>query len=171
MKHKKSVLLAAALVAVSAVLIVSVPGCTTGDPAQAGPYQDPFFPKEYTRLHELATYHQATSAARADATLYDMHFHGGRLNSLGEDKVALMLDDDNDSRPLVIHIAADGGDADFAAREESVRAFAVAQGASSDELQFARGANPGSRTITAPQLQNYNRTESRPVDGPIGSTP
>jgi hypothetical protein len=171
MKHKKSVLLAAALVAVSAVLIISVPGCTTGEQANPGPYQDPFFPQEYTRLHELATYHQATSAARADATLYDMHFHGGRLNSLGEDKVALMLDDDNDSRPLVIYIAANGADADFVAREESIRAFATAQGASSDELKFERGANPGSRTITAPQLQNFNRTESKPIDGPIGSAP
>lgn len=177
MRHKKSILLATALVAVSAVLVTFTPGCTgPAATSSTGGYQDPHFPEEYTRLHELATYNQATSGARADATLYDMHFYGDKLNSLGEDKLSLMLDDDDDRRPMVVYINAAGSDDDFVARQESTRAFALAHGVASDDLRFERGPNPGSKTLAAPLLRNIGRTDSTPsaaqgngMDAPVES--
>jgi hypothetical protein len=133
-------------------------------------YQDPFFPREYARVHEAATYPQAASAARADATLYDHHFHGGRLNSLGEDKLALMFDDDDQTSATVIYLdmTVEGGE--FSARQEAVRSFASSEGVDADSIRFERGAKPGNRSLAAPLLKNMPKTESKSDDsnGSIG---
>lgn len=160
MRNKRKVMLATAIMAVSAVIVVATPGCTHPQ-SETGGYADPFFPREYARIAEVAVYPQAASGARSDPTLYDIHFFGGRLNSLGEDKLTLMLDDDNNERPTLVYIDAGGSDDDFAARQESIRGYLAGKGLSPEVVSFERGRNPHSRTAAAPLLRNLPKTDSK----------
>lgn len=157
-----------------ACALLAAGGCaSTEPPAPQASYQDPFFPEEYTRLHDLAARQQVASAARADATLYDMHFHGGRLNSLGEQKVAALMGDDDQASPVVIYLATGEapGDGEMgAAREESIRTFAAAQaweGFDAGSIRFERGYNPASRTPAAPHQRGLSNTDSGPSASPV----
>src|SRR5512137_44602 len=101
MKLSKKLILSAATLAALAVGT----GCECNKPATAGTegYNDPFFhPEELATVNRVAR-QQAASAARADATLNGAHFHGGKLNSLGEQKLELMLEDDDDTKPIVVY--------------------------------------------------------------------
>lgn len=152
-------------VALSLVTLWWGAGCASNETG-AGPksYDDPFFPAEYARLHDRATAPAVASAARADATFYDMHFHGGQLNLLGEHKLAALLADDDQTSPVVIYIdSGSRNDADEYARQESIRAFAAAhawEGFDPNAIRFERGHNPGSRTLAAPLQKAYPKTES-----------
>src|SRR3954469_1495633 len=53
------------------------------------------------RAYNQAMLAQAASGARADATLYAYHFDAGNLNSLGQQKLSLMLQDDDAKTPMV----------------------------------------------------------------------
>src|SRR5438270_3508463 len=47
---------------------------------------------------------QEASGARADATLQPAHFDKGELNSLGREKLLLMLDDDDANNPVTVYL-------------------------------------------------------------------
>ncbi|MCS7034997.1 MAG: hypothetical protein NZ561_13545 [Phycisphaerae bacterium] len=147
----RSVLLAVATVALAA-------GCecykTVGG-------EDCFFPDEdrYT-IHKLGA-QQAASAARADATLYPAHFHGGKLNSLGEQKLKLMLGDDDETRPLPVYLDT-GDDEHLEARREAVLVYLAGHGLSPEMIRLEAGPNPNVGTPTAPLMQNMRKTDITP---------
>lgn len=47
---------------------------------------------------------QASAGAREDATLYDYHFDDDGLNSLGEEKLDLMLAAEKPAEPMVVYL-------------------------------------------------------------------
>jgi hypothetical protein len=163
--NKKNTILA---VAVAGALTIFAGGCANDccneKHAKAGGYEDPFFPRQYSRIHDLAAYQQSATAARADATLFDMHFHGGRLNSLGEDKLALMFDDDDQTSAIVVYLDTAVEGAEYSARVEAVRAFASSEGVDGESIRFERGSNPASRTLVAPLQRNLPKTDSKSED-------
>ena len=109
---------------------------------------------------EIAGRQAAASAARADATLAPAHFHADRLNSLGEQKLTLMLEDDDTSRPVAVFLDV-SEDAMSAGRRSSVEAFMLAHGVPADQLKLENGINPGGiSSPTAPLLKNMAKTDS-----------
>ena len=63
---------------------------------------------------------QNASGAREDATLEPYHFDKGEVNSLGRQKLSLMIDDDDANNPLVVYLNVPGNDEFKAARQDSV---------------------------------------------------
>jgi hypothetical protein len=92
---------------------------------------------------------QSAAAARADATLTAAHFDGrGGLNSLGRQKLDLMLRDDDANTPMVVYLnlpsSSDGAaptTASTDAHRESVRAYLVDRGVNDAQLEFRAGPN------------------------------
>lgn len=85
---------------------------------------------------------QSAAAARNDATLNAFHFdRGAALNSLGREKLDLMLRGDDQSLPLVVYldVRSPGGAAD--AHRDSVRRYLVDHGVADEQLKFRTGPN------------------------------
>ena len=82
-------------------------GCRTDN--QAG-YE--FFPDQGERSVQQFARVQAENAAREDASLREDHFDGGKLNSLGEAQLALMLPpaSDDDVRTVTLWLDIAEGD-------------------------------------------------------------
>src|SRR3954463_5750908 len=82
---------------------------TENQPGSMDPTLNGFFPEDSgeVRKHNQIADAMAASGARADATLSKPHFDGGRLNSLGEDKLALMLRDDDRPEPMKVYLNLD----------------------------------------------------------------
>jgi hypothetical protein len=155
---QQSILATAAI----AVMATGVGCCKnkTGSDTTADGYNDPFFRLEEQRLIEHVGRQQAASAARADATLSAAHFHGDKLNSLGEQKLTLMLEDDNTSKPFSVYIDV-VEDTNTSGRRSSVEAFLVASGMANDQFKLENGINPnGIGTPAAPLLKNVSKTDS-----------
>ena len=104
---------------------------------------------------------QAASGARSDGMLHWQHFDGPNLNSLGEQKLSLMLADDDAPKPLVVYIDVDGKQADIAApRQESVTLFLKDRGLRDEQIRIVLGDNPTARSPAAQHLSRQERAES-----------
>jgi hypothetical protein len=99
-----------------------------------------------TRFNEI----QAANGARNDAMLYPAHFDGARLNSLGQSKVLLMLQDSESKEPATVHLVNCGQGDLLAQRKASVQAY----------LQAEVGPNKLTFHPAAPELLRFNKTES-----------
>ncbi|HEX8912020.1 MAG TPA: hypothetical protein VF796_06640 [Humisphaera sp.] len=117
-------------------------------------------PRTVTRLFDA----QSAAGARADATLRAAHFDGGNpsvLNSLGEEKLDLMLGDD-DALPLVVYVDVPKDDAS-AARQRAVEVYLRDRGLAADQVKVVAGANPRTSTPTAPKLKDMQAAAAAPA--------
>ena len=97
---------------------------------------------------------QASNGARHDAMLYNHHFTGGHLNSLGRSKVLLMLDDCENCEPVVVHLV-DVGEGDLLAqRKASVELY----------LKTTEGPNKLAFHLAEPDIIRFAKTESGSLD-------
>lgn len=97
---------------------------------------------------------QASNGARNDAMLYNYHFTGGHLNSLGRSKVLLMLDDCENCEPIVVHLV-DAGEGDLLAqRKASVELY----------LKTTEGPNKLAFHAAQPDMIRFAKTESGSLD-------
>jgi hypothetical protein len=103
---------------------------------------------------------QAASGARAEGMLYEQHFDGPRLSSLGEHKLALMLADDDGVDPMVVYVDLGDNDARAAHRRDAVTLFLKERGLRDDQMMVVTGDNPAARSPAAEQLKRRPRTES-----------
>jgi hypothetical protein len=126
-----------------------------------------FFPEDQKYVIHRHGAQQAASAARADATLYPVHFHGGKLNSLGEQKLKLMLGDDNETRPMAVYLDT-GDDQDLEARREAVLVYLGQFGVAAEQVKLEAGPNPTGGTPVAPLLKGMANMESVPQGGAQG---
>jgi hypothetical protein len=102
-----------------------------------------------TRATDRFAQVQSAAAARADATLTAAHFDGrGSLNSLGRQKLDLMLRDDDAAAPMVVYLnlpsstnGAAPTTASTDAHRQSVRAYLVDRGVNDAQLEFRAGPN------------------------------
>lgn len=139
---------------IAAVMILSLAtGCTVNRQGDAK-WEDPFFRPPGETSHVVRIFDEAESrGVAADATLSEVHFSGGRLNSLGESFVATMLDaprSEDAKVELYVDLTAD--DPMLESRTDAVEAFLVAQGLAEDEFTVTRGINPASTTDAARSL-------------------
>jgi len=151
-------------IAFAAVLLMA--GCQYKS-ENLDPTLEGFFPNDETaakpaQLAEL----QAAAGARFDAMLHRQHFDGARLNSLGEEKLSLMLKDDNSPAPVLVYLNVDEKGKFTPARKDAVIAFLKDKGLAADQIQLEFGENPATRSPAARHLANQSKLEGAPTSGP-----
>lgn len=109
---------------------------------------------------------QAAAGARYDAMLHRQHFDGARLNSLGEEKLTLMLKDDDAPGPVLVYLNIDEKGKFSGARKEAVVAYLKDKGLKDDQIKLEFGENPDTRSPAARHLANQIKLEGAATSGP-----
>ncbi|HEX3358243.1 MAG TPA: hypothetical protein VHS31_14820 [Tepidisphaeraceae bacterium] len=150
----------AVLIAGSSMLIALYSiGCEYNH-QQLQPMND-FFPASgEVRDVQRAERVQEASGARFDATLSPAHFDKGELNSLGREKLSLMLDDDDANNPITIYLNVAADDEFKAARQDSIVAYLKEQGLEETQIAFKEGPNPATYSPAAGGLLRLAKTET-----------
>ena len=148
LKTTSSILAAAAAV----VLLMLSGGCQ--------PIDEHFEPEGAERsVHRFADAH-AASGARADAMMHAYHFDGAELNTLGEQKLGLMLQDDDACEPLVVYMNVKEDD-QIDERMVAVTTFLKDNGLADEQIKFEVGPNPNSRHSVTDGLAALNRSRNQ----------
>lgn len=102
---------------------------------------------------------QAAAGAREDATLYAVHFDEAGLNSLGQQKLDLMLDAEQPAEPLIVYLDLP---ADSAAGKDraSVVAFLKDRGLQNSQIALKDGPNPHTASSAADAVTNLHTLQS-----------
>jgi hypothetical protein len=111
----------------------------------------------------LMTQAQAANGARADAMLYDRHFEGNTLNSLGTTKLDLIRKATPVGQPIVVYLNVSKDNAD--ARQGAVLAFYKAEDVDESLIKVAQGSNPNNTTPTAYNLPGIYKGSGNAYDG------
>jgi hypothetical protein len=129
-----------------------------------------FFPEDTGEVRKPAQFAEvmAASGARADATLSKHHFDGNALNSLGEEKLALMLKDDHAPTPLTVYLNLDEKAATAKGRQAAVVDFLKDKGLSERQIEVVYGYNPAAWSPAAEPLSKKGRTDSGASGGQNG---
>jgi hypothetical protein len=101
---------------------------------------------------------QAAAGAQDDSTLHMVHFTGNRLNSLGESKINLMMQNHraDDSMMIYLDMPKDMSEA----RRSSVEKYVAGLGVAPEHVKVAAGINPQSTTPSFLGMQGLQRTDS-----------
>lgn len=116
---------------------------------------------------------QAAAGARQDATLYAVHFDQGGLNSLGQQKLDLMLSDEQSAEPVVIYLDLRSDSASDKDRQ-AVIAFLKDRGLQDSQIALKDGPNPHaahSASDAVNQLNALNGAEPVQSGTPGSSVP
>jgi hypothetical protein len=117
--------------------VLALVGCKS----QGNPYEQFVEPSE-TRSQAILD-RQVQQGARHDAQLYDMHFDGTALNSLGVTKLTNMLATLTPNSPLTVYLRmTDTKEAPLADRRAALQQFFVDAGLRPTEYAFVDGVNP-----------------------------
>ena len=160
--------LAVALAAI--VLAVCGSGCQNHEPEQA---EKPAWEMQWAEENQWFAsaefaHAQAAAGAATDLTLNAHHFDGAGLNSLGDEKLALMLDGAR-ANAGTVYLNLDARDSHAAARRASVEQWMTDHGMESGAIAIRDGANPANTTAAQPGLNRLWKTESPgPVAGSSG---
>lgn len=159
------------LALLGALALLGTPGCQHdhNDRAIHGEtFPDDSEPRAVDRFVQV----QSSAAARTDATLTSHHFDGGHgLNSLGEQKLDLMLRDDDRQSPLVVYLDFPRGAADR--DREAVRAYLIDHGANEGQIEFRNGPNLDYSHPAEDGLRGLRRLEgdTTPSEAPTDTVP
>jgi hypothetical protein len=138
------------------LLVLAMAGCAQEPP----PQEEPFFAESdqssVTRVADV----QAARGARADATLYPIHFDAAALNALGRSKLKLMLSDCSEELPITVYVDGESADAQASARREAVKAWFEDSGLRAEQYRIQPGRNPAAWHAAAGALQRIQKTES-----------
>jgi hypothetical protein len=141
------------LAILAAVATVSSGGCKEAHVREA------FFPdlNESQTRRVLAV--QTSRGARMDATLYPMHFDGSALNSLGQAKLDLMMEDSAGTGPITVYL---GGADDPVAQQRrgAVEQYLAASGLQPEQYATIAGANPHATHPASESLSRLTKTEN-----------
>ena len=136
----------------AAALLTTAPGCKEAHVHEA------FFPN----LHESRTaqtlYAQSARGARIDATLYAIHFDGPALNSLGQSKLDLMMEDAAGTGTLAVYVSAPHDQSD--PRRAAVEQYLTAAGLATTAFTTHAGVNPHATHLASDSLVRMNKTEN-----------
>ena len=106
---------------------------------------------------------QSAAGAAEDATLYPYHFSGNNVNSLGRQKLDLMLAGAGTPLSIWIDIPDDANAAD---RRASVLAFLKDRGVAAEQVVIATGANPATDHPADHSIKDLSKTDSDAGGGP-----
>jgi hypothetical protein len=128
---------------------------------------DAFLAEDEARSYRKFAIAQEAAGARHDGMLYDYHFDGSRLNSLGERKLSVMLRDNDHAFPVVIYLNSTD-EPRAKARREAVATYMMDCGLESAQVRFEAGPNPNAVSSGAQNLSRLSKTES---ESPVASNP
>ena len=130
-----------------------------------------FFPDKQERKVNQFVDSQTTAGARQDAMLQDCHFTGGKVNSLGESKLDLMMPDEQDA-DLWVYVNLPAGEM-TTARKDSVSDYLHYRGLDASHVKMVDGPNPNTLSPAAPGVAALVKTETSseetPATGASGS--
>jgi hypothetical protein len=125
-----------ALVAAALAGLGTAAGCATD---KSEPKD--FFPMDEQRKVQNIADVQAANGAREDATLQPYHFTGGKLNSLGQEKLAKIVPDELED-DTVVYLNLPETAEKTAARRDDVMAYLKSLGVSEEHAKINLGTNP-----------------------------
>jgi hypothetical protein len=160
------------LAAAAALLALPAAGCQQNpggrDPAAVTrPGGEEFRPDDRPRAVHRFTAAQSAAGARNDAALRPQHFDGPDLNSLGQEKLDLMLKDDGSTEPLVVYLDVPM-DGQLGARREAIRVYLKDRGLNESQVRLEPGPNPATSSPAAPGVAAKKLIES---GAPVGTNP
>ena len=137
-------------IAIAAVLALAS-GCQeqAKSPDQHG---EEFVPNDTLRASQKFMLAQQSAGSRHDATLHAQHFNGKELGSLGEQKLDLMMQDDDLNEPFTVYMNLPKEDATTTARQESVVRYLKDKGLTDEQIKVEIGENPDSYSPSAPSI-------------------
>jgi hypothetical protein len=139
----------------AAALAIASTGCSKEQKAK----DDPFFPDQRASSVKKFERSQTSKGARNDGMLYAHHFDGDRLNTLGRQKLSLMLADDTGEKTMKVYLVKLGEGATLDARKKAINDY-LKDGLRPDEkLELVNGINPDTYHPTAPTLANVTKTD------------
>lgn len=142
---------------------IAAAGCAT-DNSSAQTFFPP--PEAYRRVDQAADA-QAIAGARQDATLGDHHFDSSRLNSLGRQKLNMLVPDSPEAEVVVyLNLEDTRG---IAQCRDSVRAYLNGLGVQESQIAIHDGPNPAAGAPAAAGLARLSRTESGGRSEPSGA--
>ena len=128
-------------VAVAAVTGLAI-GCNHHAPQAAKLHAEKFAPDDEPRASQNFAAAQAAAGDRADATLHASHFDAQGLNSLGRDKIDLMLRAGEAQQPLVVYLDLPHGPVSADAARQSVGEYLKGRGLPESQMKLVDGPNP-----------------------------
>lgn len=126
---------------------------------------DPFAGESAVHPSQQFEVAQAATGAREDGTLHAAHFDGGNLNSLGQQKLALMVRDEDASGPLVVYLDLAPTAATPRARQAVVD-FLKSQGLPEAQIRVEDGPNPALTSPAARSIEDLHRISEQKKDQP-----
>jgi hypothetical protein len=108
---------------------------------------------------------QAVVGARKDATLYDAHFDGTQLNSLGREKLSRMLHREPADRPQPIYVDLPDADTLSGERRKSLERYLEDAGIDLASVEIRPGPNTDTTHPAAPSIARLRKTETMLGDG------
>src|SRR5438445_8332227 len=141
--------------------LIMLASCQNKEQQSLDPTIEGFFPEDTGDVRKPAQFAElmAASGARMDATLCAFHFDGGKLNSLGEEKLALMLKDDDSPGPITVHLNVDGNGPAAKDRQAAVVTFLKDKGLTEKQIEVVWGDNPENRSPASEHLSRLNKVE------------
>ena len=145
-----------------------VVGCSSSHPddAPAKVHGEQFTEDTAPKSIGYVTQAQAASGAKKDGMLYDYHFSGSELNSLGQTKLNLILHATHVGETVTVCLNTEHDDA----RAASVAKFFKNAGVPEKELQIVDGPNANDVTPTAYNLSGIYHAEGGSFTGETGDT-
>jgi hypothetical protein len=118
---------------------------------------------------------QAAVGARADATLHSSHFNTSGLNSLGRDKLDLMLLDEDSTLPLVVYLDLPRPDEvkpdEAKSARQAVTDYLKGRGMPETQFKLVEGPNPHTLHSATEVVNNLQTLRSTTSGGAGGATP
>jgi hypothetical protein len=106
---------------------------------------------------------QSAAGAKEDAMLYDMHFHGSELTSLGQGKLDLIAKGTVAGDPVTVYLNMPHDK--IADRQAAVTSYLKNDGISEDKIIVAEGPNPNLTTPTAYNIGGLYKPQGTSFDG------
>jgi hypothetical protein len=149
-----------------AIVLTLAAGCQQGMKKHGDDFADEMEIRDLHRVMDA----QVARAAREDGTLRSYHFNGVELNTLGEDRLDLMLHDTGAYVPLVVYL--DVPSTNLPGTRQSVANFLKERGVREDQITLETGPNPNVTSPAFPTPQPWEQ-QSQPLNssGPSVSTP
>jgi hypothetical protein len=137
---------------------------STGCSKEQKSHNDPFFPDPQASSVRKFERSQTAKGARNDGMLYAHHFDGDRLNTLGKQKLTLMLGDDTGAKTMKVYLVKLGEGATLDARKKAINDY-LKDGLRPDEkLELVNGINPDTYHPSAPTIARMSKTEVGEAD-------
>ena len=156
---------------IATVALLAIAGChSMKSKIDRDRESDAFAPEDDNRAYKRIMIAQEAAGARADGMVYAYHFDGERLNSLGQQKLSLMIRDNDQAFPITVYMNVPNDD-HMKARQDAVATYLADAGLHDNQMKFEVGPNPNNTSSAAQNLNRYLKTEDVSTTGSNPTSP